>query len=156
MVGIVKFETVSNSEHSFVLREHGYEAKESDNPCAPWGTDHWINLHEDARCSEEFSTEITGQQMGHGMPDSWLECTPKMLVFKYRISLLSPRTLLLCKVCPLKFWEDRVLSRILSFRGKLFEQLSRGCVGVLLNKNLGFRCAELACDAIWEVNWSHL
>ena len=41
-----------------------------------------------------------------------------------------------------------VLSRILSFGGKLFETLSRGSGGMLLNKNLGFRCSEIVCDAI--------
>ena len=39
------------------------------------------------------------------------------------------------------FLEDKVL---LSFGEKLFEALSRGYVGMLLNKNLGFRCAEIA------------
>ena len=34
------------------------------------------------------------------------------------------------------------------FWGKLFEALSRGSGGMLLNKNLGFRCSEIVCDAI--------
>ena len=55
---------------------------------------------------------------------------------------------LLCAVCPLMFSEERVLSRILSFGTKLFEALSRGSGGMLLNKNLGFRCSETACNAI--------
>ena len=68
------------------------------------------------------------------------------------MSPFPPRRLLeenlLCEVCPLMFVTIRVLSRILSFGGKLFKVLSRGCVGMLLNKNLGFICAEIACDAI--------
>ena len=72
-----------------------------------------------------------------------------MLVIKYRMSPFSPRGLLeedlLCAVCPLMFREERVL---LSFGGKLFEALSRGSAGMLLNKNVGFRCSEIVCNAI--------
>ena len=46
------------------------------------------------------------------------------------------------------FREERVLSKILSFGGKLFEALSRGSGGMLLNKHLGFRCSEVVCDVI--------
>ena len=41
--------------------------------------------------------------------------------------------------------KERVL---LSFWGKLFETLSRGSGGMLLNKHLGVRCSEIVCNAI--------
>ena len=102
------------------------------------------------------------QKMGHGMPDTWSEswnihpgCLSSnigCLLFLHARELLEEG--LLCAVCPLIFWEEGVPSRILSFRGKLFQALSRGS-DMLLNKNFGFRCSEILCNAIWEVE-SHL
>ena len=58
-------------------------------------------------------------------------------------------------MCSLSPHVLRVEARILSFGGKLFEVLSRGSGGMLLNKILGFRCSEIICNAIREVK-SHL
>ena len=76
-----------------------------------------------------------------------LEHTPRMLVFKYSMFPFSTWGLLeeglLRAVCPLIFWEERVLSKILNFVGKLLKMLSRGSGGMLLNKKL-WDC--LLCD----------
>ena len=53
----------------------------------------------------------------------------------------------MCSLSP-HVLRGRVLLRILSFGGKLFEVLSRGSGGMLLNKDVGFRCSEIVCDAI--------
>ena len=79
--------------------------------------------------------EITRQQMGPGMPETGSES------WNIHAGCLSSHI-----ACLLFLREkERVL---LSFGGKLFEALSRGSGGMLLNKHLGFRCSEIVCDGI--------
>ena len=91
------------------------KCKESYDPC------HWTNLHEDVRCNDAITNNFSHQSSwlseaptsrrlkGHGIAWHLIETIhPKCLSSNIRCLLCLQERLL--EVCPLKFWDDRILS----------------------------------------------